>query len=222
MKKFNYIMLSLLVFVFILIYAVSVDKKSNGFICDNIINNDIIIIVGDSRMELLEKRRNNINIPYYVEFDARSGADINWFKEVGIPKLYNMLDDKNNTYKVVFNLGVNDLDENIDIKKRVYEYYKIYKNIMLNNKTVKFYYLTVNPIDDDIINTIWKSNIRTNKKIEKFNNYMKYYIKNTNMLYCNSYKEIKFNLPDGLHYDYNTDILILDYVLNKCVIKGDI
>ena len=219
MKNIKFTVLPIIIFILVFIYYLSINITSNGFINNTILNNEVIVIVGDSRMELLERRRNEISIPYYVEFNAKSGADINWFIEKGIPNLYKILKNKKHKYKVIFNLGVNDLNDNINIKNRTYEYYKLYKNIKMNNKDTKFYYLTVNPIDDNNINIKWKKNIRTNKKIEKFNKYMKSYMEKTNITYCDSYSNIEFNLPDALHFDKETDILILDYILNKCIIK---
>lgn len=183
-----------------------------------------IVIVGDSRMELIYDKRNKLNIPGNFIFDARSGAKIDWLKKIGLPKLNNILKNKKTYYKyhVVFNLGVNDVDDkNLDIEKRASDYYKIYTNLIKQYEDVNFYFLSVNPVDESrIYDKFSIYNNRTNKKIEEFNNYFIEQLNRDNFnntKYCDSYNELIFNLPDGLHYDDETDQKIIDYINNDCV-----
>lgn len=178
-----------------------------------------IIIVGDSRMELINKS-SVVNIPDFVFIDAKGGAKIDWLKSIGIPVLNENIKDNKYHYHIVFNLGVNDLNRFIDIDLRVKEYYKLYRNIyMMNkNKNISYYFLSVNPVDENTIYNYWPSNIRTNNKIEYFNNKMiELDSKDRFMTYCDSYNTLNFKLYDGLHFEEETNKLILKYIIRSCV-----
>ncbi len=176
-------------------------------------------------MEFIENNRNNLNIPSSLFIDAKSGARINWLIDTGLPTLYNIINNRldNVQYHVIFNLGVNDINDindGIDITKRAEEYFKIYRNLINNYKDINFYILSVNPIDESRIYTKFPYNKRTNNKIEQFNIYFidKLNSENfDNVKYCDSYSNLIFNLPDGLHFDADTDQRIIDYMINGCV-----
>lgn len=180
-----------------------------------------IIIIGDSRMELIENDKYNLKIPRSIIFDARSGAKIDWLYSTGIPKLYEIINNNNYNYTVVFNLGVNDLNSNINPNELAKEYFDIYKRIIKQNKNISFYFLSVNPVDEyRIYKYFSKTNKRTNYKIEQFNNYFINRLKEEkieNVKYCDSSSALIFVLPDGLHYDFNTNKNIMDYIINDCV-----
>ena len=226
MKK-NKIMIFLTVIVFIItnfinIYVYLNYKKHNIYLNNNFnINLIKIIIIGDSRMELIENDREKLNIPRNIVFKARSGARINWLNKVAIPWLSEQLNQKNKKYKymVLFNLGVNDLNSNIEPSDIAKDYLGIYRNIIFQNQDVNFYFLSVNPIDEKIINNFFINQKRSNKKIEEFNNYFINNIKNFNNInYCDSYNSLNLNFYDGLHFDFETNKIILDYILNDCFI----
>ncbi len=190
----------------------------NNFIIDK------VVIVGDSRMEFIYDKKYKLNIPNNFIFDAKSGATIEWLKTTGVPELVKILNNKKDYYKyhVIFNLGVNDIDyKNLNITTRAKDYYKIYNNLIKQYTDVNFYILSVNPIDESrIYKKFCECNNRTNKKIEEFNNYFIDKIKKgnlSNVKYCDSYNDMIFNLPDGLHYDDETDQKIIDYINNNCV-----
>lgn len=182
-----------------------------------------VIIVGDSRMENILKRKNVIDIPVNFKIIARGGATIYWFEDDALPVLKNILDNKNSKYKyhVVINQGVNDLNLN-DKKSPEYHastYTDIFEDLIKKYKDVNFYILSVNPIDESIINDYWRQT-RTEQDVTDFNNYMIKWINKSyykNIYYCDSFNEIKFNMPDGLHYDIETDKKILNYIANRCV-----
>lgn len=181
-----------------------------------------VVIVGDSRMELIYNKKDELNIPNNFIFDARSGATIDWLLESGKPKLDDILvnRDTNYTYHVIFNLGVNDLSSFTNPKSIADDYFAIYRDIINNYPDVEFYFLSVNPIDEDIIDEYFSSNKRTNVKIESFNSeiYQDMVSMNSNNInYCDSYNRLDFNLPDGLHYDSETDQKIIDYIARDCV-----
>ena len=186
----------------------------------NLFSLNKIIIIGDSRMSLIMDSKDKLKIPNNYIFIAANGTKINWLKKTAINKAYNILKNSDDRYKynVVFNLGVNDLNDNINIYERAHEYYFNYKNLILYFKNVDFYFLSVNPIDDKI-NDYWE-NIRTNEKIEEFNNYIKKFIKKDklkNTHYCDSYNELKFKTYDGLHYTRETNIDIVNYIDIYCI-----
>lgn len=195
---------------------------------DEIINNksvydlNKIIIIGDSRMELINNKKEELGVPKNIIFIAMSGAKISWLRESALPELYETIQN-NKKYKnhVIFNLGVNDLNSDIDIKNLAIEYYNTYKSVIRHNKDISFYFLSVNPVDENRIYTYFNiNNKRTNKKIEKLNNSFINLIKEDNLKnikYCDSYNNLEFYLPDGLHYDTETDKKILEYIIKECV-----
>lgn len=224
----------ILILIFSLFLIIGVAAKTNSNITYNKKTLDIVsekskikkfdinkvIIVGDSRMEFIEQDKSELDVPNNFIIVAKGGAKIDWTAEVAIPKLKELL-EKNKKYNVhvVFNMGVNDLNYDIDIKARVDEYFELYKRVINEYKNVKFYFLSVNPVDEDIINDYW-NNIRTNDKIEEFNDITidilsekNYY----NVTYCDSYNTIKFETKDGLHYNFDTNKRIINFINNKCV-----
>lgn len=233
---------ALIFFVFIsLVFISSINKVSyDGCYCEaslglkivpkkeiknssiNEIVSNKVIVVGDSRMEYIVRDENMLKVPINFSFIAKSGAKIDWFENVALYSLKNKLNnlDDNYTYHVIVNMGVNDLADDINIKKRAYEYFSDYENLSLEYPNVNFYLLSINPVDDSIINKYFKTNKRSNKKIESFNYEMNNFLlnsKSNNLYSCDSYNSLYFKLSDGLHYDLATEQEILDYITNKCI-----
>lgn len=186
------------------------------------ISNNKVIVVGDSRMEYIERDRNELDIPVNFSFIAKSGSKVDWFEKKAklllIDKLENL--DNNYDYHVVVNMGVNDIDDQIDIEERSSRYFSNYKILAQKYPNVKFYILSVNPINENVLNKRLLSNQRSNQKIIRFNNKMNSLLKESdmsNVYSCDSYHTVSFNLPDGLHFDHKTDQNILDYISNKCI-----
>lgn len=181
-----------------------------------------VIIIGDSRMEFLNDRGDSIRIPSNFDFIALSGTTINWFENDALEKLNLKLKnmDKNYQYHVVINMGVNDLNDNVDAIKHADNYYLLFKKLVSRYNNVNFYILSVNPINDKIINRFFRIQYRTTSKILSFNNELVFKIDKShfnNLSYCDSYNNIDFGIPDGLHYDKATDQRIVDYIVNDCV-----
>lgn len=180
-----------------------------------------IIIVGDSRMEFIENDSQNLKIPNNFIFDAKSGAKINWFFEQGIPELNKLLlDQEKNKYIVVFNLGVNDLNSNESVENIAEEYFNIYKKIITSYKNVAFRFLSVNPVDEEKYNVYVIGNNLTNQKIKTFNKYFIERMKSenlSNVKFCDSYNNLEFYLPDGIHYDFETNKKIISYIIENCI-----
>ena len=111
--KFILIVISFGIFLTCLLLVLNYPIKNYKI---NILNKDYIyelnkiVIVGDSRMELIENNKDKMNLPKSIIFNTRSGAKIDWLYREGIPKLYKILKNENYNYHVVFNLGVNDMD----------------------------------------------------------------------------------------------------------------
>ena len=186
------------------------------------ISRDKIIIIGDSRMWLIEFSKDELSIPNNINFIAAGGAKIDWLIYSALPKLHEDLQNKNPNYQyhVVVNLGVNDLNSIMAIKNKAGEYYTLYKKLAVTYPDVKFYLLSVNPIDEEIMTKIYGEQTRTNMTIIEFNNYIINGIKNqkmNNVKYCDSFNNIEFSVPDGIHFDNPTNQRIINYIINDCV-----
>lgn len=178
-----------------------------------------VIIVGDSRMSLIEDDE-DIETPFNVEFIAKSGMKISWFEETALKEIDNTITD-NYQYHIVINMGVNDLNsddyEGDDIAE---EYFALYQELAEEYPDAKIYLLSVNPVDEDIINDNYSTNKRTNEKIELYNEQIQESIEEAgldNIYYCDSYNTLTFETNDGLHYTQDTNRQIVSYILNNCV-----
>lgn len=181
-----------------------------------------VIIIGDSRMEFLKDREDEIKIPKNFNFIALSGTRIDWFEDVAQKELNKKIKkmDKNYQYHVVINMGVNDLNDNKNPEEHANNYFQIINKLVENNKNINFYFLSVNPINDKIIGKYFRLQKRTTKKIEQFNEIIIKSINNKkyeNLTYCDSYNNINFGIPDGLHYDKDTDQKIIDFIVKDCL-----
>mgnify|MGYP003306194456 FL=1 len=181
-----------------------------------------VIIVGDSRMELIVNKKNKIKIPKNFVFIARSGADTVWFKNKAIPELEQMLNnrDSNVQYSVVINLGVNDIQYYKKVDNKIEDYISNYHKLSQKYTDVEFYLLSVNPIVEKKLNIVQPKNVRTTKKVLSFNEQISNDIKMNyvhNLKYCDAYNNMVFKTDDGLHYTDDTGQDILDYISNNCV-----
>lgn len=196
------------------------------FKIENILNQQVkkikdkkVIIVGDSRMELIEKDK-EINIPFNFEFVAKSGMKIAWLKDKALDEVNDIIDNNKYNYDIVVNMGVNDLnDDKYDGADIANDYFDIYLKLAKDNPSINLYLLSINPIDEKKINKYWTNN-RTTSEIRTFNKTIQARLKEENMdnmFYCDSYHDLKFETNDGLHYTRNTNRKIIDYIANKCV-----
>lgn len=185
----------------------------------NNLKNSKVIVVGDSRMELIDND-NKIRKPFNFVFIAKSGRRLSWLKDVAIPNLKTILKNKKTDYHVVFNMGVNDLNSDYNGNEIAQDYFEIYQSIATDYPNVKTYILSVNPIDENRINKFLPSSKRTNKKIKLFNQTIQKELKASdteNMYYCDAYNNLKFETDDGLHYTQDTNKKIINYIINDCV-----
>ena len=220
MNKKSFILSILFILFFVLI--ITTENKSNKLKINNIYNLNKVVIVGDSRMSLINEAKDSYNIPQNYIIVSKSGAQINWLEDYALNKVYRILKNTDNNYKynVVFNLGVNDIIHHSDSnpKELAIKYFNMYLKVINYFDDVDFYFLSINPLDDNNFPN-WKNN-KGNEKIKKLNIYMKDLIKNSNksnIYYCNSYGNINFKTLDGLHYTDQTNIDIINYIDKNCV-----
>lgn len=181
-----------------------------------------VLIIGDSRMELINNDKNNLGVPSNFIFKAQSGARITWLYQVGLPWLREQIKIINDNYNyiVLFNLGVNDLNSSTEVKELAKKYFDVYKHVIEKNKNITFYFLSVNRVDESVIEKYFPDQKRTNKKIESFNQHFIDKInqeKLYNVKYCDSYNTLNIKFYDGLHFDFNTNEKIIDYLINDCI-----
>lgn len=180
-----------------------------------------IIVVGDSRMELIDDNK-EIEKPFNMEFVAKSSTHLDWFEDTAVKKVEKIIDDAFK-YNVVINMGVNDLNwlkKDYNEEDLADDYFNAYKKLINEYPNVNFYLLSVNPLDEKVIKKKIIDNKRSNKSIKKYNNYLKEKIDDSefdNLYYCDSNNDLKFDTYDGLHYTRDTNRDIINYIANKCV-----
>ena len=186
---------------------------------NNAILNNEIVVVGDSRMSLIDDDKDIVK-PANLMFVAKSGMRIDWLENEALPKVNGILENKKFKYHIVVNMGVNDLnDDKYKGDEIAEEYFKLYSKLAKENGDIDVYILSVNPIDDVLINQKWKNN-RTTGEIKLFNKTIQKELAKSNldnMHYCDSYNSIKFETYDGLHYTEETNKKIINYINNNCV-----
>ncbi len=186
----------------------------------NYLKNNRVLIIGDSRMEYMQNDKTLIK-PENFDFIAKNSMKYTWFHDEALPRAYKTLkNNKYDKYNIVVNMGVNDLNDDIDIKKRADDYFKDYEKLAQYNSKINLYILSINPIFEKRLNETQKYNTRTNKKIEEFNKEIIKKINNSkegNIYYCNAYDKLKFKSDDGIHYIKETNEKIIDYIINDCI-----
>lgn len=198
-------------------YTLSLKKNIQSF--TEKINFNKIIVIGDSRMSLIDDD-SELEKPNNMQFIAKSGKTIDWFDKEALDKLDDIIEDDGDVYHIVVNMGVNDLNYNQykgdDIAS---DYFYLYSDLASKYPKAKIYILSVNPIDEKRINEFGDNN-RTTKEIELFNKTIQKNLidgDKENMYYCDSYNELDFKTEDGLHYTQDTNRDIINYMLNKCI-----
>lgn len=227
---------------------------------------NILVIVGDSRMDNFKDDNNFIETSKYEvkyiektsllsNFDriyvvSLSGMRYNWlageddYKNNNVTKyvediIYEYEDKTTDTYrydiKILFNLGVNDLNHRYlknDSPVYVAEKYLNKLEDIMNNEwksdiinNISLNIVTLFPVEDEQVACYFPG--RYNKDVIEFNNYIK---KEYNGVVCDAYKDIDFNKNsfrkrtnkecarrDGLHFseEFNREILY-PYLVNVC------
>lgn len=170
-----------------------------------------LIIVGDSRTAYMKETPNITKKYPKTIFIAKAGSKYDWMENTAFPELEQYLNSKQK-YIVVFNHGVNDL-EDLELYKSFYSS-KITNNPNYNKH--KYYFMSVNPIF---------KNCRTDRMffmpnhkiqyIQNFNKSMQSFWGKRNYIDCYSYLiNTGYDSYDGIHYEDNTNIKIMNYILN--------
>lgn len=164
---------------------------------------NLMIYVGDSRTQGIQSQLNKNNITYIAE----SGKGYYWFVETAKNELSAYISADTQKF-VVINLGLNDLGNND-------QYINIYNTIIPNYKNVNFYFVSVNPVNEELAN-LNGYNVN-NSQIEIFNQKLS----STFVNYIDVYSQIKddFVTSDGIHYDGATNErihnIIVDYIKQR-------
>ncbi len=184
------------------------------------LENNRVMIIGDSRMEYIAID-DKIVKPFNVDFISKGGASLEWFEDEAMKDAYNLLDnDDYLTYNIVVNMGVNDIQYTDDYLESADKYFNNYLKLAEYSSKIKLYIMSVNPIIEKKLNKSQPQNVRTNKKIEKFNKVLVKDISKAdkdNIYYCDANRNLRFGTDDGLHYTRNTNKEILNYIINDCV-----
>ncbi len=142
-----------------------------------------VIWLGDSRTVGLQEAVEDYSEDVFI---GASGEGYEWLSETGVPLLERAIDEHPG-WPVVCNMGVNDY-ENIT------NYLDLYENLCTLYPDVVFYFLSVNPVDDE------RSQSVSNENINWFNEQIKAVYPDT---YIDSYSYLLGNqieTEDGVHY----------------------
>lgn len=201
-------------------YQLPTHEKKVDFYQD--IYKNKVIIIGDSRMSLIDDNINDYNIPVNYSFIAKSGTKIDWFVSDAMPLLEKVLDsNKDNIYHVVINMGVNDINNVQNVKDKALEYFSYYKELIEKYPNVNFYFLSINPTIKSLMDVYWAKMNISNDNIELFNDTLAKKIitnKKDSIFYCDSYNNINFKTYDGLHYRKETSQKIINFIVKDCVV----
>lgn len=158
-----------------------------------------LIYVGDSRINNIKNTINKSEVTYMAE----DNAGYVWLSdETKLNELKNYIGSDTTKY-VIFSFGINDLN-NID------NYINVYNTLISDYKNVKFYFMSVNPINEELALTNGYNT--TNEEIMTFNNKLSSAFPDN---YIDVYSQIidNFNTEDGVHYDNDTNLKIHNIVL---------
>lgn len=182
------------------------------FTCPDLVLYNKVIFVGDSRTVHTSRYVDDERI----DFVALSGQGLYWFKRDGGGKdqLMDLLATPEYTTPlpkaIVFNLGVNDLENQAS-------YISYMKDLALKliNQNCTLYYMSVNPVNNQVLAPQYLP--RPASQIKAFNTAIRQqlggyftYIDSYNYLIKSSYNTI-----DGLHFDTATYKKIFDFALDK-------
>lgn len=166
------------------------------------------IFVGDSRMVGMMNTVGGDNI--YI---GKEGEGYRWFSETGKKELKKML-KQNPGGRVILNLGVNDMGN-------INQYLELYRALIVRYPQAKFYFLSVNPVEEKLAKTHgYNTSYVNNKNIQAFNAALKAafpasYLDSYNYLISqNLIRNIKAGCGtvDGIHYTAAVNRAIFNFV----------
>lgn len=217
------------------LYAVQfVNKKEYNYTANTLPQLDTrrytkLILVGDSRTRRLQQTLEAQFQPSLykgVSFVAQGGSELTWLKTTGYTKLMEEIGAGGTAAKpivIVFNSGVNDL-------LNIHEYISFMQEIepVLKEKYCKLYYMSVNPLNNAILQTRHAKN-RPESRVYNFNSKIqsllcvdkKYiYLDVFSYLMRNGYtfdsgQGVDIGTVDGVHYSTKTYKRIYAYIINS-------
>lgn len=172
-----------------------------------VVKNDNFIFIGDSRT-VAYKKIVDIEKYNFVTFISEISQGFNWLESTALNTLEKRFNETNLLYNVVINLGVNDL-------YNAEKYIELFNKIATENPEHKFYIVSVNPVDEEKCIENGYTDTK-NKDIIDFNSKIKENL-NGNITYIDSYSylnEIGYYTSDGLHYNDETSLKVLEYISN--------
>ena len=160
-----------------------------------------VLLVGDSRTVGVMMSIDTENVAYICEVDK----GYEWLNNKA---QYDIIQKTKPGTKVIFNLGVNDVDNK--------EWYKSMYNYLaktLQDKCCQVYFETVNPVSEKCDNP-------SNSDIDEFNSYMFKYLEGVSFINTNDYlKNNGYETVDGLHYTEETTQKTFDYISKVLALK---
>lgn len=182
---------------------------------------DRVYCVGDSRTVDMQRALGG-SAPSNVEFIAKSGEGLSWFKSTGYRQLLRSVASRPLSEKkaVIINLGINDLNNS-----NAYVTYMKKVAAKLKKYNCKMYYLSVNPVNSAMVKNAGAV-YRTEAQITNFNKVIYRNLcsgKNKSFTYINSCTNLQMKgwisnrygagIYDGLHYSNATYLRIFDYCM---------
>ena len=204
---------------YMVIFGMSMDRAPS--VITKATKFDKVYCVGDSRTADT-KMALGVAVPSNVEFIAKWGEGLYWFKSTGYRQLLSSVSKqpKNSKKAVIINLGVNDLNNG-----RAYVTYMKKVAANLKKYNCKMYYLSVNPVNSAMIKSVG-GKARSEAQIASFNRTIYKNLcsgKNKSFTYINSCTNLQMKgwisnrhdmgIYDGLHYSNATYLRIFDYCM---------
>ncbi len=177
----------------------------------NLLSNEqiesMLIYVGDSRTEELQQYLNKDSIRYITT----NNMGYYWFGETAQPELTSYISADTQKF-VVLSLGLYDL-VNID------QYINIYNTLISGYSNVKFYFMSVNPINELLAGQ--NEFYQTTEQIEEFNRKL---LDAFGDSYIDTYSDIYagYQTEDGIHYNGETYKAIHEQVISYIKKKNPI
>lgn len=159
------------------------------------------LIVGDSRTVGMDSAVSSSK----AKFIGKVSMGYSWMKSTAGPKVKQYLVG-NPDLKVVFAFGINDLGN-------ISKYISYYKSLMKQFPDTKFYFLSVNPVDEKLASA--KGYTVKNSSIKSFNTKLKSAFGSK---YINTYSWLNkngFSSVDGIHYTRETYSKLYNYIIKK-------
>ena len=155
-----------------------------------------VIFVGDSRTVAMGQAEARIgDACVYI---GEPGEGRSWFLETGLEQLEEAI-EAHPDLPVLFNLGVNDLEE-ID------GYLNTYRELMDEHADTTFLFMSVNPVTEESPHV-------SQEEIEDFNRRLEDAFPDQYINTCPVLLEQGFESPDGVHYSKETYLYIHDLAI---------